>query len=301
MKIMLKYIVTPIIATVIGYGTNYVAVKMLFRPRNEVRLFGHKLPFTPGAVPKGKPRLAKAVGNVVGNTLITKEDIKEKLLGEQFRSRVTDKISEIFSAEIREEIMTVSKFDDERYTVQKEKISSTITLKIMTAVKELEIGELISEEAGKLIREKIGGTMFKMLVSDDLIKSVTAIIGDEVRKYIEENGAKLVREQTDKKLDDIEKKTLYELFDGLGIDREKIDSAVSKFYEQSIDTVLDKLFEKLDISKMIEDKINAMNMDEMEALVMKVMKKELDTIVNLGAVIGFVLGIVNMLINMLLG
>ena len=73
---MLKYIITPIIATVIGYGTNYVAVKMLFRPRNEVKLFGHTLPFTPGAVPKGKPRLAKAVGNVVGNTLITKEDIK---------------------------------------------------------------------------------------------------------------------------------------------------------------------------------------------------------------------------------
>ena len=91
------------------------------------------------------------------------------------------------------------------------------------------------------------------------------------------------------------------MFDGLGIDKGKIDSAVSKFYEQSIDTVLDKLFEKINISQMIEDKINSMEMDEMEKLVMKVMKKELDTIVNLGAVIGCVLGVVNMLINMLLG
>ena len=298
---MLKYIITPIIATVIGYGTNYVAVKMLFRPRNEVKLFGHTLPFTPGAVPKGKPRLAKAVGNVVGNTLITKEDIKEKLLGETFRSSVTDKISEVFSSEIRQEIMSVSKFDDEKYNTQKEKISSTITSKIMLTVKQLDISSLIAEESGKLIKDKISGTMFKMLVSDDLIKSVTKMIGDEVQKYLEENGAKLVREQTDKKLDETEKKTLYELFDGLGIDKGKIDSAVSKFYEQSIDTVLDKLFEKINISQMIEDKINSMEMDEMEKLVMKVMKKELDTIVNLGVVIGCVLGVVNMLINMLLG
>ena len=298
---IIKYIITPIIATVIGYGTNYVAVKMLFRPRNEVKLFGHTLPFTPGAIPKGKPRLAKAIGNVVGNTLITKEDIKEKLLSDVYKTRITEKSAEIFGAQLRSEIMKLSKADEEKYNSMKEKTSATITTKIMLSVGELEVGEMIASESGKIIKEKISGTMFKMFVNDELIKSVTKIIGDEVEKYIGENGARLVREQTEKKLDEIEKKTLYEVLDGVGIDKEKIDSAVSNSYEQAIDKILDKLFEKLDISKMIEDKINSMDMDEMEALVMKVMKKELDTIINLGAVIGFVLGIVNMLINMLLG
>ena len=298
---IIKYIITPIIATVIGYGTNYVAVKMLFRPRDEVKLFGHTLPFTPGAIPKGKPRLAKAIGNVVGNTLITKEDIKEKLLSDAYRTRITEKSAEIFGAQLRSEIMKLSKADEEKYNSMKEKTSVTITSKIMLSVGELEVGEMIASESGKIIKEKISGTMFKMFVNDELIKSVTKIIGDEVEKYIGENGARLVREQTEKKLDEIEKKTLYEVLDGVGIDKEKIDSAVSNSYEQAIDKILDKLFEKLDISKMIEDKINSMDMDEMEALVMKVMKKELDTIINLGAVIGFVLGIVNMLINMLLG
>ena len=298
---IIKYIITPIIATVIGYGTNYVAVKMLFRPRNELKLFGHTLPFTPGAIPKGKPRLAKAIGNVVGNTLITKEDIKEKLLSDAYRTRITEKSAEIFGAQLRSEIMKLSKADEEKYNSMKEKTSATITSKIMLSVGELEVGEMIASESGKIIKEKISGTMFKMFVNDELIKSVTKIIGDEVEKYIGENGARLVREQTEKKLDEIEKKTLYEVLDGVGIDKEKIDSAVSNSYEQAIDKILDKLFEKLDISKMIEDKINSMDMDEMEALVMKVMKKELDTIINLGAVIGFVLGIVNMLINMLLG
>ena len=295
---VLKYIITPIIATVIGYGTNYIAVKMLFRPKREVKLWGHTLPFTPGAIPKGKPRLAKAIGSVVGNTLITKEDIREKLLSESLRSRVTEKSDEILSSCLKDEILVLSKADDEKYSSVKEKASATITAKIMTAVGEFGVSDLICEESGKVIKEKISGTMFKMFVTDDLIKSATKMVGDEVQKYIDENGAKFVREQVEKKLDESEEKTLYELLDGVGIDKEKINSAISSSYEQAIDKTLDKLFEKIDIVKMIEDKINAMDIDELESLVMKVMKKELDTIVNLGAVIGFLLGIVNMLINM---
>lgn len=36
---MWKYIVTPIIGAIIGYVTNWIAVKMLFRPRKEVRVW----------------------------------------------------------------------------------------------------------------------------------------------------------------------------------------------------------------------------------------------------------------------
>ena len=62
---ILKTIAGPLIGAAIGYFTNNIAVKMLFYPRREVRLWGHKLPFTPGAIPKGKERLAKAVGEAV--------------------------------------------------------------------------------------------------------------------------------------------------------------------------------------------------------------------------------------------
>ena len=68
----------PIIGAIIGYCTNYIAVKMLFYPRKEIRVFGRKLPFTPGAIPKGKPRLAKAVAGIVSGTLLTEEDIRRK-------------------------------------------------------------------------------------------------------------------------------------------------------------------------------------------------------------------------------
>ena len=78
---MVQYIVTIVMGTVIGYGTNYLAVKMMFRPKTEVKLFGRTLPFTPGVIPKQKDKLAGAIGSAVGTSLLTKEDIKSKLTG----------------------------------------------------------------------------------------------------------------------------------------------------------------------------------------------------------------------------
>ena len=48
---MLAKLSGPIIGAIIGYFTNYIAVKMLFYPRKEIKVFGHVLPFTPGAIP----------------------------------------------------------------------------------------------------------------------------------------------------------------------------------------------------------------------------------------------------------
>lgn len=295
----LKYIITPIIGTVIGYGTNYIAVKMLFRPRNEVKILGRTLPFTPGAIPKGKPRLAKAIGNVVGNTLITKDDIKSKLLNENTQAAVIGKISEILNAEIKSEVMTVGKLDDESYAAIKTKISDTVTEQILVSVNNIGIGKVISDECEKVVKEKIQNPMLKMFINDDFIASITRMIGDEVQKYIDKNGSSVIGREVNRKIDDIEVKSVSKLLQNVDITEEKIQSSITKLYNKSVEKALDELFAKLDISKMIEDKINAMDMDELETLVLQVMKKELDTIVNLGAVIGLIMGLLNMAINLL--
>ena len=295
----LKYIITPVMGTIIGYGTNYIAVKMLFRPRNEVKILGRTLPFTPGAIPKGKPRLAKAIGNVVGNTLITKDDIKSKLLNENTQAAVIGKISEILNAEIRSEVMTVGKLDDEGYAAIKIKISDTVTEQILVSVNNINIGKVISDECEKVVKEKIQNPMLKMFINDDFIASITRMIGDEVQKYIDKNGKALVGREVNRKIDDIEVKSVSELLKNVDITDEKIQSSITKLYNKSVEKALDELFAKIDISKMIEDKINAMDMDELENLVLQVMKKELDTIVNLGAVIGLIMGLLNMAINLL--
>ena len=71
----LRYLSGPMIGALIGYCTNYIAVKMLFHPYKEVKLFGLTLPFTPGVIPKNKPRLARAIGRAVADVLLTKEDL----------------------------------------------------------------------------------------------------------------------------------------------------------------------------------------------------------------------------------
>ena len=63
---VIEILAGPVIGAVIGYFTNYIAVKMLFRPLKPVKIGGRTLPFTPGIIPKGKPRLAKALGKAEG-------------------------------------------------------------------------------------------------------------------------------------------------------------------------------------------------------------------------------------------
>ena len=105
----LQTLAGPIIGSLIGYCTNYIAVKMLFYPRNEVKICGHKVPFTPGAIPKGKPRLAKTVGNVVANTLLTEEDIKQRILSPETEEAVIDKVMAELSNKIYMEMGRICK------------------------------------------------------------------------------------------------------------------------------------------------------------------------------------------------
>ena len=50
----MNIIIPIIVGSVIGYATNWLAIKMLFRPLREKRLLGVRLPFTPGLIPKEK-------------------------------------------------------------------------------------------------------------------------------------------------------------------------------------------------------------------------------------------------------
>lgn len=292
---VLKYILTPIMGTIIGYGTNYIAVKMLFYPKHEIKLWGHTLPFTPGAIPKGKPRLAKAIGNVVGSTLVTKDDIKSGLMSESTQKSVTDKISELMSVEIKQGVMSLAKLDEDAYEAAKAKMSDIICGQILDSLDSIGVSEIIADECGRVVKEKTNGTMLKMFLTDELIASITKLIGDEVQKYIDKNGETLIGNEVNKKLSDSENKSVAEILESIGVQQEKIDAAVSSVYQKAVDRALDKLFDNLNISDMIEKKINEMDMDELEKLTLSVMKKELETIVNLGAVIGLLLGLLNTL------
>ena len=59
---ILKLILAPVLGGVIGYITNDLAIRMLFRPRKAVYIGKLHVPFTPGLIPQQKERIAASIG-----------------------------------------------------------------------------------------------------------------------------------------------------------------------------------------------------------------------------------------------
>ncbi len=289
------FLAGPLVGAVIGYFTNYIAVKMLFHPRQEIKILGHTLPFTPGVIPKGKPRLAKAIGGVVGDTLLTKEDITNSLLSDNIEDMLSKQIIEFLSQDIKKELTDITSVNEDIYEEQKEKMVSFIGDQIVTSLSELQIGAIIAEEGGKTIKEKVKGSLLSMMVSDDLINSITAPMGEKIQQYIEENGTSYIQPFLYDKITQLEQSNTLDLLESMGAEQNTIEHMILSAYEKTVTENVGKLFDHFNISKIIEDKINEMDVKELESLVLSVMKNELDTIVNLGAIIGFVIGIINIL------
>ncbi|MBS1794600.1 MAG: DUF445 family protein [Acidobacteria bacterium] len=72
-----------VFATVHGYFGAWLAVRMLFRPRRPVKIFGLTI-FPQGMVPRHRERLAAAIGKAVGEELVSQETIVEELFGKEF-------------------------------------------------------------------------------------------------------------------------------------------------------------------------------------------------------------------------
>lgn len=282
----------PIIGAVIGYCTNYIAVKMLFYPRNEVKVWGHKVPFTPGAIPKGKPRLAKSVGNIVANTLLTEEDIKQKILSPETEEAVVDKIMDELSKKIYVGMGRICS-NYEEYGDLKANLSDAFTDQIMESIGKIDFKNTIATEAGRIIKEKVNGTMLAMFLSNEMLDSFIQPVGIELENYIAENGRDFVQKEVNEKIMVFEQKSILNLCEDMNVEEERIRTAVRSIYHKASENAVNGVLKNVDISAMIEDKINEMKTEELEKVVLAVMKKELDTIVNLGALIGFILGSLN--------
>ena len=77
-----------VIGAVIGGMTNFLAIKMLFRPYNPIYIGKWKLPFTPGLIPKRQDEIADQLGKLVVNHLITPESIQEKFKDKIFQKEM---------------------------------------------------------------------------------------------------------------------------------------------------------------------------------------------------------------------
>nr|WP_320114515.1 DUF445 family protein [uncultured Desulfuromonas sp.] len=90
----LPWLLPPLLGAIIGYVTNYIAIRMLFRPLRAWKICGLRVPLTPGIIPSQRHKLARKMGEMVGDHLLTSDDIADTLDKEGFRKKLLAAVEE---------------------------------------------------------------------------------------------------------------------------------------------------------------------------------------------------------------
>lgn len=294
--IFTTYILPPLIGAVIGYFTNMIAVKMLFYPRKPIYVFGHQLPLTPGAIPKGKERLARSAGKIVQNELFTREDISGRLLTEEVEKPLIDKVMSILDANIRETgaVMTGSA---EKYDKLEKDFTELLSFKITDAIKRMDIPGTIHKEGKSMLLEHVLSSRFlALVVTDNMIDRVMDAVSEKMEEFIDAKGPEMVSGITASRIHDLGDRTPLYVLELAGYDPEFVRGKITAAYRESVVNAVNSALRRIDVAKVVEDKINSMAVEELEKGVLTVMKTELKLIVDLGALIGLVIGSINIFI-----
>lgn len=90
MDIFTTILFMVVVGAIVAGSTNYLAIKMLFRPYHAVYIGKWRLPFTPGIIPKRRDELANQLGKMVVKHLLTPESIQKKFLNDNFQKEMTN-------------------------------------------------------------------------------------------------------------------------------------------------------------------------------------------------------------------
>lgn len=300
---VLKLIAGPLIGAIIGYFTNYIAVKMLFKPHHPIRIGSCRLPFTPGLIPKRKDELAGAIGNAIGDVLLTKSDLAKAIPSASVKNSISRELWDKF-CESKESLVSVGQaitayVPEDKYEQMRERLEELITEKAMDALRQMDISQMVVTEGTQAIKDKLQGSMLAMMLNDQLLQSMAAPVGEEVERYIEEKGADKIRPIVAGELTKLETGTVGHLASQIPLEKDKVEKIVDVLYDTCVEDSVEKMMAEIDVAAIAEEKIKEMDVAALEKLILSVMKKELNAIVNLGALIGLVIGFLNLLISLI--
>ena len=286
----LLHIIIPIlVGGIIGYCTNYIAIKMLFRPHKALYIRNYKLPFTPGIIPKNQKRLAGAIGDAVSEQLLTKEAVLESL-GEAGEKVISKIASNVFDSDNSITEMLPKETENGEII---ESVSAFLTKSIMEKAEQLDYDTIIAQlgkEAICSLREN--NPMLAILFNSNMQNAIYDRLGNAAREYIDSHGEDVVKGFVSEYIKELADKPVGELVPEKE-DKDRLKAAL----ESTIKNVAAKhgaaLLDYIDVKGIVAQRIEAMEADELEELVLSVMKQELQAVINLGAVIGAIIGIIN--------
>lgn len=161
------FLINAVVGAFIGFITNYLAIKMLFKPDKPIYIGRFRLPFTPGIIPKEKVRLAKSIGKVVGNKLLTGDVIEKALKDEEI-------------------ILAVDKLINDTVAGLKENQSSIKDILGPVFKDEENITDRVCDAAGKYLKTAIRSEETKSVLKNLINRMIAEFITTPIRSFDQE-------------------------------------------------------------------------------------------------------------------
>lgn len=296
----MKILIPVIVGAIIGYFTNWLAIKMLFRPHYEKKIMGIKIPFTPGLIPKERDRIAKSIGETVGVYLLSPETIVEALSDKrtdrEIKLWLENKINKIKESQqsIKEILVNIL---DENYDKFIKTIQKNIKNIIISQVREEnfksfifkaienKVNDVNTESIYRTVNEKLKEILLQLASSQELRnglinhmelnldefakdeRKLSELIPEEIlfaiNKYIDENGNEIGN-------------SIRESFKDPNIQR-KIKDSISELVSQN----MNKLIIAFISPELISDKVFHMiekyiNSEDANKSILMIIKSSLD-------------------------
>ena len=180
---VLPYIIPPLLGALIGYVTNYIAIRMLFRPLKPWRFLGVRIPMTPGIIPGKRGELARKMGEMVGEHLLTAADVGNALEKEgirrELRSAVTEKLGRFLDRDLGP-------------------LESLIPDRFRRRFRDLV--DLLRWKTVKLVFDYLGSDSFETKLRDYLQREGDQLLARDLSSYLTPERYRELQEHLDRKL-----------------------------------------------------------------------------------------------------
>lgn len=171
------------VASVHGYAGAWLAVRMLFRPRKPIKIFGITI-FPQGMIPRHRDRLANAIGKAVGEELVSKETVLEELFEKDFLRRKIQSVVDTYTEELL----------SQDYPSLIEALPSNLRETVLDGISSLQL--------------KIARHIQDVLKSEESITSISSFVERRVDEFLSRRISEVIdKEQFNKVLEFIETRT----------------------------------------------------------------------------------------------
>ena len=182
---MKQLLVMVLISGAIGWITNWVAIKMLFRPHKEINFGLFKIQ---GLIPKRKAEIGSGIANIIQNELISVKDVISNIDREEFSKRLNSSIDRVLEKNLKGKVK-------EKFPVLQMFFSDRMAKDVSNTIKDIimENQEKIFEIFSNYAEENID---FEIIISDkisnfslDKLEEIVTLLAKKELKHIEVIGA----------------------------------------------------------------------------------------------------------------